>query len=309
VALLGAAALLAACLLPFVRYTNPSVSYSIFYKGHGYDVLWYALEPTAMLLAAITGGIILLTGRSGRHRALVAAASAAMLAVGLQAVLLFAGYQFPHFGSNAHPGSAGFVGMLGGVILLSAGVAGLTGSARAGAAARGIAAAGQPASGQPASGQLASLQPGSGYSAGRAVPGMLLAFAGAAAILAGCLLPWYTYAPSGSASTSYSLFREGQGVSVLWTVEEPIVIMIVAVSLGLALIAVRKAGLAAVVAPALMAFGILTALLFAGYAFTKLTGPAHHDVAGPVGLLGGLLVLMAGVLSYARLSGRRQTPT
>jgi hypothetical protein len=57
----------------------------------------------------------------------------------------------------------------------------------------------------------------------------------------------------------------------------------------------------------LLAFGIQTPLLFAGYLFGFSTGSGvHHGSAGAVGILAGLLLLAAGIIGLVgSASGQR----
>ena len=135
-ALAGAAVILAACFLPYAHFvectgckaTSPSL---IRPGGSQASEYWYAVEPLGVLVLAVVCGILLFAVRV-RRAAVVAAAM--LLAFGIQTVLLFAGYQFSFTGTGSHAGSAGAVGMLGGLVLIAAAAFGLAANSAVGRA-------------------------------------------------------------------------------------------------------------------------------------------------------------------------------
>ena len=118
-ALLSIPVILAACILPFMTYTDPSQGpTSIFNVGYA-GGLWYAAEPVAVMMFSLIAAImvIVLTNRTAQ-----AALSAALVAFGAQTFFMFVGY----FGgsvnvSGARLGPAGAIGAVGGLLLLAAG--------------------------------------------------------------------------------------------------------------------------------------------------------------------------------------------
>jgi hypothetical protein len=115
----AAAAIVVACGLPYVTYQGQT--YSIF----NYSSPAFALEPLGVAILGLCAGILMARGRVLGRRWL---AAGMLLAFGAQTVLLFWGYQF-FVSAPARPGSAGLVGMAGGVMLVVAGVLGAVGIA------------------------------------------------------------------------------------------------------------------------------------------------------------------------------------
>ena len=137
VAFVGAAVVLAGCFLPYAHFGGcvgcKTTSPSLLKPGAGQaSEYWYAVEPVGVLLLAIVCGILLLAVR-GRLAAIVAAGM--LLAFGIQTVLLFAGYQFSFSGTDTRHGTAGAVGMAGGLLLIVAALFGLAANSRSGRAA------------------------------------------------------------------------------------------------------------------------------------------------------------------------------
>ena len=128
-AIAGGVVVIVACLLPYAHYPS-SVSGphapSILNPGPA-AALWFAAEPVGVALVAIAAGIVLVVSSSQAARWTTAGV---LLAFGIQTPLLFAGYLFGiAFGSGFHQGPAGAVGILGGLLLLAAGILGLVGTA------------------------------------------------------------------------------------------------------------------------------------------------------------------------------------
>jgi hypothetical protein len=119
VAVAAVAAIVVACVLPFV--TSQGQIYSIFQNTPAS----FALEPLGVAIFGFCASILMARGGVSGRRWL---AAGMLLAFGAQTILLFWGYQFGALPSD-HPGSAGIVGMAGGVMLLVAGVLGAVGIA------------------------------------------------------------------------------------------------------------------------------------------------------------------------------------
>jgi hypothetical protein len=127
---------------------------------------------------------------------------------------------------------------------------------------------------------------------------MLLAIVGWLGILVACVLPFVYFpgsSPGGQSAPSV-LFPGGPGV-LRWFAAEPVVVAFVALAAGIVLLASSSQGVRWAMSGMLLAFGIQTALLFAGYLFATAEGSgAHHGPGGPAGIVAGLLLLAAGIL-------------
>jgi hypothetical protein len=116
----GAILIIWACALPDLHIPagNGRTSFSIFNSGIAGD-LWFAVEPVGVAIIGIAAAlIIMLANRSARMR-LVAAGM--LIGFGIQTILLFIGYEF-YVQSPDHAGPGGAVGILGGLLLLAAGL-------------------------------------------------------------------------------------------------------------------------------------------------------------------------------------------
>ena len=134
---------------------------------------------------------------------------------------------------------------------------------------------------------------------GLRLTGMLLAIVGAVGIIVACLLPYAHFGPS-DGGQSPSIFNAGPPTALLWFAAEPVAVALVAIAAGIVLLASRPPGAHWTTAGMLLAFGIQTPLLFAGYLFGISAGAGfHHGPGGPVGVLAGLLLLVAGILGLA----------
>jgi hypothetical protein len=124
VSIAAAVLIIVACALPYVQVKYSAgaraTSISIFNAGPGASAsnLWFAVEPVAVAVLGIVGGILLLTIASIRLRSVVAGM---LVGFGIQTILLFLGYALGlDYGLN-RAGLAGGVGMLGGYLLAGAG--------------------------------------------------------------------------------------------------------------------------------------------------------------------------------------------
>jgi hypothetical protein len=122
-ALAGAFLVLLGSAVPWLRYAGvggQSVSLFSGFRGNpGSETFWFASEPVAVLIAAVVLGIMLLARRRS------AAVPGMLTAFGIQTTLLFGGYVFAVY-PPAHHGAGGGLGLLGGLALLAAGLAGLS---------------------------------------------------------------------------------------------------------------------------------------------------------------------------------------
>jgi zinc-ribbon domain len=122
IAIAGVLVVIVACVLPYVRYTGVpgQGSYSIFNYGKDTNGLWFAAEPVGVALFGLAAAVLVMA--CGRLPGLRWLAAGMLLAFGMQTILLFAGYQFGFISTpNAHTGSAGYVGIVAGLILAAAG--------------------------------------------------------------------------------------------------------------------------------------------------------------------------------------------
>jgi hypothetical protein len=115
-----------ACALPELKV--PAVdsgrhSFSIFNTGTPGSG-WFAVEPVGVAILGAAAAIVMLV--AARVPLLRLLATGMLAAMGIQTILLFAGYQFSVTHPD-HPGGAGVVGILGGLLLLVAGVLGAVG--------------------------------------------------------------------------------------------------------------------------------------------------------------------------------------
>jgi hypothetical protein len=123
-ALVGCAAayfLLLACIAPYAQFPGES-SRSILTGVHdepASEIFWLAIDPVGMLVVTI-GSIILLLAPK-RLPSLGRLLPGVLMAFGVQAILLFAGFAFAATPPERHE-VGGFLGLLGGAALLAAGV-------------------------------------------------------------------------------------------------------------------------------------------------------------------------------------------
>ena len=120
---------------------------------------------------------------------------------------------------------------------------------------------------------------------------------GAILIIWACALP-DLHIPPGNGRTSFSIFNSGGGGD-LWFAVEPVGVAVIGVAAALIImLASRSARMRLVAAGVLIGFGLQTILLFAGYEF-YVRSPDHAGPGGAVGILGGLLLLVAGLIAAA----------
>jgi hypothetical protein len=138
----------------------------------------------------------------------------------------------------------------------------------------------------------AATGPGSGRPEGLSRAAAVIAAAGAFLVIWACALPIVTTSNSGR--QSFSIFNSGSPGG-LWFAVEPVGVAVIGVVAVLLVVVARTARLRWLAAGILVAFGIQTVLLFAGYEFEP-RSPAHAGAGAAVGILGALLLLTAGVL-------------
>ena len=120
---------------------------------------------------------------------------------------------------------------------------------------------------------------------------------GAILIIWACALP-DLHIPAGNGRTSFSIFNSGGGGD-LWFAVEPVGVAIIGVIAALIImLANRSARLRLLAAGVLLGFAIQTVLLFAGYEF-QVRSPDHAGPGGAVGVLGGIVFLVAALIAAA----------
>ena len=115
--IVGAVLVIGACAVPYLHTADGSPS--IFNPGYPGGI-WFALEPVAAVLIAITAGIVIM---ASSQRNLQMAAAAILLATGVQTFFSFVGYagfDLSTTDRSAAPGSA--IGILGGLCLTTGGM-------------------------------------------------------------------------------------------------------------------------------------------------------------------------------------------
>ena len=103
------------------------------HAGLNSSVNWYAAEPLTVLALVIAAGILLLFTRPPGVLGSVAAAwtvAGALLAFGIQTTMLFVGYRFLFLGSTEHREAGGTLGLVGGLVLIAAGIVALINNMR-----------------------------------------------------------------------------------------------------------------------------------------------------------------------------------
>jgi len=138
---------------------------------------------------------------------------------------------------------------------------------------------------------------------------MLLAIAGVVGVIGACLLPFLHFSKA-QGGGSPSILLTGAPYAQLWFAAEPVAVAIAALAAGIVLLASSSPGPRWATAGMLLAFGIQTPLLFAGYLFGITLSPgSHHGPAGPVGILAGLLLLAAGILGLVGAAAGQRAAT
>ncbi len=116
------------------------------------------------------------------------------------------------------------------------------------------------------------------------------------------MLPFVYYTDPSNGPASSSVFNLGYTGGLFFALE-PIAVMVCAVVTGIFLIAWQNRTVRAVGTGVLLAFGLQTVALFIGY----IGGEAPYGrvgPGGPVGILGGMVLLAGGGLAAGSLFGR-----
>ena len=134
-----------------------------------------------------------------------------------------------------------------------------------------------------------------------AIAGGIVAVLAPPFILAGCILPYVNWTDTSNGATS-SIFNAGYSGG-FWFAVEPIAVILCALPAAIVLIAVKHRVARAVAAGVLLAFGLQTITMFAGYSLGELSfgriGPG-----GPVGTAGGTILFTGGALGLGSLFAR-----
>jgi hypothetical protein len=126
----GALLVLIGCLVPYEKgFSSGQPSFGILTGHSGFPAsftFWIAAEPIGVMLVIIVIAIALLA-TSGRGRRLAGLLPGMLLAFGIQTTLLFAGTEFTVIPA-ANREAGGYIGLLGGLVLLAAGAVSLIGA-------------------------------------------------------------------------------------------------------------------------------------------------------------------------------------
>jgi len=136
-----------------------------------------------------------------------------------------------------------------------------------------------------------------GSTSSPAIAGGVIAIVGALAIIGACALPVTTNTFGfGGTGGSVSLFKELGTGTAWWYLVEPIGVAVLALVAGVIVIVSRSRLLPVVAAGVLIGFGIQTVFLFLGY-WRGFGNGEHAGPAGVVGILAGLLLVVAGLMA------------
>jgi len=141
-----------------------------------------------------------------------------------------------------------------------------------------------------------------------AVAGAVAAFVGAIVVIVACALPYANLTDNSVSNTTPSIFNPGYPGG-LWYAVEPVVVAVVGIVAGVLLIALRGRVPNALAAGVLLALGVQTIVLFAGYVGSSAGGASERvGIGGAIGVVGGLAIAFGGTLAAASLSVRVPSP-
>jgi hypothetical protein len=126
------------------------------------------------------------------------------------------------------------------------------------------------------------------------------AIAGTVATLVACVVPYGAFPdPSGGPTTSSSIFNGGF-VGAGWDMPEPVFVIVVGVVAAILVLALTNKAVQAISTGLLLAAGAQTATMWLAY--VGLAGSEGSvQPGGVIGLVGALLLLIAGLLALANL--------
>jgi hypothetical protein len=134
----------------------------------------------------------------------------------------------------------------------------------------------------------------------------ILAFAGGVLIFVACAVP-FASASIGGASQSASVFSRGpDSGNAGWFVLEPVIVALLALGAGAVIMLVRQGWMQTVARVALAAFGVQTFFLFLGYSLGYQSGGISTGAGGPLGIVAGLALGVAGFIGVNMLRGAEQ---
>jgi hypothetical protein len=124
IAIVGAAGVVAAVFLPVIKsasaFGGPGTSFSLFDEYKHAAARWFLVEPFGVVVVALVAAVAVMASRGRAARV----AAGVLAGIGLQTLFLFLGY-WRGFASGQSSGPAGIVGILAGVALAAAGLAGV----------------------------------------------------------------------------------------------------------------------------------------------------------------------------------------
>jgi hypothetical protein len=141
-----------------------------------------------------------------------------------------------------------------------------------------------------------------------ALAGGVIAIVSGLVIIVACALPYIHYTDS-QEPTTLSIFNTGFAPSN-WFAAEPVGVALIAIVVGIVLLAWSNRTARAIASGVLLAYGVQTVLLFVGYvALAAFSSSARMGPGGPVGVLAGFLLIAAGASALASvLAGDSPTP-
>jgi len=141
-----------------------------------------------------------------------------------------------------------------------------------------------------------ALRPGvsPGRPSGLRLAAVAVAAVGAGLIVWACALP-ILRVPAGNGRDSISIFNSGSS-GALWFAVEPVGVAAFGIAAALLIVFTRSARERSIATGVLFGFGIQTIMLFAGYEFS-VRSPDHAGSGATVGILGGIVLFVAGLLS------------
>jgi len=120
-------------------------------------------------------------------------------------------------------------------------------------------------------------------------------------VLAGCFLPFINWTDT-SNGTSASIFNPGSA-GAYWYAVEPVEVVVLAIPAAILLMVLKGRTARALVSGVLIAFGLQTIGMFAGYALGDL-GFGRIGPGGPVGMIGGAILFTGGAFGLGSLLTR-----
>jgi hypothetical protein len=131
-----------------------------------------------------------------------------------------------------------------------------------------------------------------------AIAGGVIAILSGVVIIVACALPYIHYTDS-QEPTTLSIFNSGYAAGN-WFAAEPVGVAVIAIVVGIVLLAWSNRTARAIASGVLIAYGVQTVLLFVGYVgLAAFSASARMGPGGPVGVLAGFLLIAAGAAALA----------